>query len=236
MSNFKSKYLLLILSILLLPLFAVQAESAYFSASSLNVKPGDSFAVIVYATDLVSAGTIDVVLSYDSASVEFLSLSASDGIMAPLFMDEAFYSDSVQGSDSTLSVTVSSATKSSGSGKLLTVNFRLKSTVSNPTAISMKEFTVYKSDFSIVNVTAGSVLTIKPILIRADVDQNGSINATDAMLTLRKSVALSMIGTSWKESPTTGDVNCDGKRSSTDAMLILRYAVRLPMENTAWCE
>jgi len=58
--------------------------------------------------------------------------------------------------------------------------------------------------------------------IRADVDQNGTVNTTDAMLTLRNSLGLDMSGTNWHASATTGDVNCQDGANSTDAMLILR--------------
>jgi len=72
--------------------------------------------------------------------------------------------------------------------------------------------------------------------IRADVDNNSTINTTDAMLTLRNSLGLSMSGTNWYSSSTTGDVNCDGTSNSTDAMLILRHSLGLDMTGTGWCE
>ena len=71
---------------------------------------------------------------------------------------------------------------------------------------------------------------------RADVDNNSTINTTDAMLTLRNSLGLSMSGTNWFSSSTTGDVNCDGNSNSTDAMLILRHSLGLDMSGTGWCE
>jgi len=72
--------------------------------------------------------------------------------------------------------------------------------------------------------------------IRADVDNNSTINTTDAMLTLRNSLGLSMSGTNWFFSATTGDVNCDNVSNSTDAMLILRHSLGLDMTGTGWCE
>ncbi len=74
------------------------------------------------------------------------------------------------------------------------------------------------------------------MVIRADVDQNSSINTTDAMLTLRNSLGLDMLGINWQTSDTTGDVNCDGDSNSTDAMLILRYSLGLGVSGTGWCE
>ncbi len=74
------------------------------------------------------------------------------------------------------------------------------------------------------------------LVIRADVDQNSSINTTDALLTLRNSLGLSMVSTAWQASATTGDVNCDGSSNSTDALLILRYSLGLSMGETSWCE
>ena len=72
--------------------------------------------------------------------------------------------------------------------------------------------------------------------IRADVDQNSTINSIDAMLTLRNSLGLDMSQTNWFSSTTTGDVNCDGTTNSTDAMLILRHSLGLDMNGTGWCE
>jgi hypothetical protein len=72
--------------------------------------------------------------------------------------------------------------------------------------------------------------------IRADVDNNSTINTTDAMLTLRNSLGLNMSNTNWFSSTTTGDVNCDNVSNSTDAMLILRHSLGLDMTGTGWCE
>jgi hypothetical protein len=73
------------------------------------------------------------------------------------------------------------------------------------------------------------------VTIRADVNQDGSINSTDAFLTLRNSLGLNMSSTNWQVSATTGDVNCDGNTNSTDAMLILRSSLGLNMSGTDWC-
>ncbi len=71
---------------------------------------------------------------------------------------------------------------------------------------------------------------------RFDVDNNSNINTTDALLTLRNSLGLSMASTAWQVSATTGDVDCNGASNSTDALLILRYSLGLSMTSTAWCE
>jgi phage gp37-like protein len=73
-------------------------------------------------------------------------------------------------------------------------------------------------------------------ITRADVDNNSTINTTDAMLTLRNSLGLNMSNTNWFSSATTGDVNCDNVSNSTDAMLILRHSLGLDMSGTGWCE
>ncbi|EKE21384.1 MAG: hypothetical protein ACD_7C00265G0006 [uncultured bacterium] len=67
--------------------------------------------------------------------------------------------------------------------------------------------------------------------------RNSSVtNTTDALLTLRNSLGLSMNGTAWQSGATTGDVNCDLTSNSTDALLILRYSLGLSMDGTSWCE
>jgi hypothetical protein len=72
-------------------------------------------------------------------------------------------------------------------------------------------------------------------IIRADVDQNSTINSTDAFLTLRNSLGLNMSSTNWQASATTGDVNCDGNTNSTDAFLTLRSSLGLNMGGMDWC-
>ncbi|KKP67582.1 MAG: hypothetical protein UR66_C0013G0025 [Candidatus Moranbacteria bacterium GW2011_GWE1_35_17] len=74
------------------------------------------------------------------------------------------------------------------------------------------------------------------LIIRSDVDNSSATNTTDALLTLRNSLSLSMTSTAWQVSATTGDVNCDEVSNSTDALLILRYSLGLSMDGTSWCE
>ncbi len=74
------------------------------------------------------------------------------------------------------------------------------------------------------------------VQIRGDVDNSGTINTTDALLTLRNSLGLSMDSTAWYISVTTGDVNNDSNSNSTDALLILRYSLGLDMTETSWFE
>lgn len=73
-------------------------------------------------------------------------------------------------------------------------------------------------------------------IFNGDVDGSGSTNTTDALLTLRNSLGLSMTSTAWQASATTGDVDCNDISNSTDALLILRYSLGLAMDSTAWCE
>ena len=91
------------------------------------------------------------------------------------------------------------------------------------------EGTINDDDFEIS-------FSIPDPIIRADVDQNGTINLTDANLTLQNSLGLDMSSSAWVSSATTGDTNCDGNSNSTDAQLILRYWLGLSMIGTNWCE
>ncbi len=79
-------------------------------------------------------------------------------------------------------------------------------------------------------------LRVEVAVIRSDADNNSTTNTTDALLTLRNSLGLSMTATAWQASVTTGDVDCNGISNSTDALLILRYSLGLEMGTTAWCE
>ncbi len=84
-------------------------------------------------------------------------------------------------------------------------------------------------------VTSFAIESAAIVLERGDVDQNGTINTTDAQLVLRKSVGMDMSQTSWYDSANTGDANCDDATNTTDAMLILRNSVGSDMSATDWC-
>ena len=70
---------------------------------------------------------------------------------------------------------------------------------------------------------------------RADVNNSGTIDSTDAMLTLRSSLGLNMSNTNWQASASTGDVNCDDVTNFTDANLILKYSLGLDVSGDGWC-
>lgn len=72
--------------------------------------------------------------------------------------------------------------------------------------------------------------------IKADVNQDSSIDSSDIFLILRKSLGMSMGETAWHDSDTTGDVNCNGEVNIQDVLLTMRFALGLNMENTSWCD
>jgi hypothetical protein len=123
-----------------------------------------------------------------------------------------------------------------------------KNTALADTALTMDVYAKFQADFALdirkdLNTTPrpqgsawdiGAYEYVESSTIRADVDQNSSINSTDALLTLRNSLGLDMSGTNWQASSTTGDVNCDSNSNSADAMLILRHSLGLDMSGTGW--
>jgi len=94
----------------------------------------------------------------------------------------------------------------------------------------------YAGESRDVNFDIGAYEYMESNLYRSDVDNSSVTNTTDALLTLRNSLGLSMNGTAWQVGATTGDVDCSGASNSTDALLILRYSLGLEMEETGWCE
>ena len=75
----------------------------------------------------------------------------------------------------------------------------------------------------------------EPVIIRADVNQDKSIDLVDARMIFRNILGFPMSGTDWQDSSTSGDVNCDGRVDLRDAMLTFRESVGLSMSGTAWC-
>jgi hypothetical protein len=77
--------------------------------------------------------------------------------------------------------------------------------------------------------------SLESIFIRADVNGDGEITSTDALLVLKKSEGQDMSETAWIDAPNAGDVNCSGSVDKHDSDLLLRYSVGLEMESTDWC-
>jgi hypothetical protein len=72
--------------------------------------------------------------------------------------------------------------------------------------------------------------------LRADVNGDGVIRTSDALLALRYSLGLSVANTAWRSATATGDVDCDASVTSADALLILRKSLGMSMTGTGWCE
>ena len=70
--------------------------------------------------------------------------------------------------------------------------------------------------------------------IRADVNQDGNIDASDFMLVIRRVLGFSTL--TWQSSTTTGDANCDGEVTIQDSLLILKKTLGFSMSDTIWCE
>jgi len=71
----------------------------------------------------------------------------------------------------------------------------------------------------------------------SDVNQDGVVNTTDAMLVLRNSLGLDMSGTKWDPSAIDGNIDCKKSENCIDAMLILKYSLGLAeIVNTGWHE
>ena len=64
----------------------------------------------------------------------------------------------------------------------------------------------------------------RTLVMDDDVDNDGQVNAADALLSLQASVDLRSLGGS---EVTTADVNNDGQVNATDALFILQHSVDL---------
>ncbi len=72
--------------------------------------------------------------------------------------------------------------------------------------------------------------------VRYDVNQDGEITASDALLVLRNSLGFDMVNSHWEITELTGDVNCDDSANSVDAMLILRHSLGLDIDKNKLIE
>jgi hypothetical protein len=73
------------------------------------------------------------------------------------------------------------------------------------------------------------------VSVRADINQNNTLETADALLVLKKSLQLPV--STWPnatEHPDAGDVNCSNSVTVSDALLVLRKSLTLPVQN--WCD
>jgi hypothetical protein len=203
------------------------------SPTSFTVGGSGTYSLYAWAQDM--HGNISQVATPQTVEVQYLgdttppTLSQTTPITTPTSDATPNYTfSSSEAGTITYGGSCSSASTTAISGNnTITLNELTEGTYSNCT------ITVTDSSDNPSNPL--SITTFAITYKRGDVDRNGTFSSSDALLSLRKSIGLSMNGTNWYSSATTGDVNCDDEVTSADSLLSLRYSLGLSMNGTAWC-
>ncbi len=253
MTRFRWKRLLITVGALLLSLTlltGIALAAALFtvdtSARKTVYAPGETVNVDVVlnlADGQASAalGGIQIDLAYDSDLFTYESVSAEDISFVADAADDVPAADAtvdsflVVNNDSANSVVhlvyVNAALEALGGDTLFTVNFKLSETAADGTTGTFTVNTegAYDTAAALVSGTdqtdkAFTITVEKPKGLLGDVNLDGSVNATDAMLTLQYSVSMVTLT---EQQLALADVTKDGLINATDAMRILQYSVGL---------
>ena len=211
-------------------------QTVYAPGDTVNVDVTLSPAEGEAAADL---GGMQLALSYDAALFEYAGVSAENiDFIAAQASDEPSNPDNINsflvahdaGNGTVQLVYVNAALAPKAGETLFTVSFKVKESVQPGTqgSFSITSQGAYSTAAQLVTGTGmAKTLTItvqESAGLLGDVNGDGNINSTDAMLVLQHAVK---IITLTEEQQLRADVTRDGAVNSTDAMRILQYAVKI---------
>ena len=211
-------------------------QTVYAPGDTVNVDVTLSPAEGEAAADL---GGMQLALSYDAALFEYAGVSAENiDFIAAQASDEPSNPDNINsflvahdaGNGTVQLVYVNAALAPKAGETLFTVNFKVKESaeLGAQGSFSIQSEGAYSTAAQLVAGTGmAKTLTItvqESAGLLGDVNGDGNINSTDAMLVLQHAVK---IITLTEEQQLRADVTRDGAVNSTDAMRILQYAVKI---------
>ena len=209
-------------------------QTVYAPGDTVNVDVTLSPAEGEAAADL---GGMQLALSYDAALFEYAGVSAENiDFIAAQASDEPSNLDNINsflvahdaGNGTVQLVYVNAALAPKAGETLFTVNFKVKESaeLGAQGSFSIQSEGAYSTAAQLVAGTdLAKTLTVtvqESAGLLGDVNGDGKVSVTDAMLTLRASMQKTVFT---DEQNVKADVNKDGKVSVTDAMLILRFAM-----------
>ncbi len=211
-------------------------QTVYAPGDTVNVDVTLSPAEGEAAADL---GGMQLALSYDAALFEYAGVSAENiDFIAAQASDEPSNPDNINsflvahdaGNGTVQLVYVNAALAPKAGETLFTVNFKVKESaeLGAQGSFSIQSEGAYSTAAQLVAGTdLAKTLTVtvqESAGLLGDVNGDGNINSTDAMLVLQHAVK---IITLTEEQQLRADVTRDGAVNSTDAMRILQYAVKI---------
>lgn len=211
-------------------------QTVYAPGDTVNVDVTLSPAEGEAAADL---GGMQLALSYDAALFEYAGVSAENiDFIAAQASDEPSNPDNINsflvahdaGNGTVQLVYVNAALAPKAGETLFTVSFKVKESVQPGTqgSFSITSQGAYSTAAQLVTGTGmAKTLTItvqESTGLLGDVNGDGNINSTDAMLVLQHAVKMITLT---EEQQLRADVTHDGAINSTDAMRILQYAVKI---------
>ena len=210
-------------------------EAVHFELETVKTKPGDDISVNFSVNGTYEAHGFRVFIRYDQS---LLSLSTDKPLMHGNVWDQIVYNGGLANSD-VASVpgqigfaAIMPDAGFSASGTIFTINFHVSEDAAVdtviPLTISVQEFNNFPSGGAETPipfyVTHGNVEI--PAYTLGDVNDDGVINTSDAVLILRYSLgACELTGNALL----AADFNQDGVINTSDALGILRYSLITPV-------
>jgi len=212
--------IMLIITIFFLTISKGNAFERKLIISDVTSSPGNDIKVPISITDATDIAGADIVVTYDPIILTIKEIKSTQ-----LSSDLKLKYDTGTPGEITIKMT---GTKSipNGVGPLIDMIFMVNANIQKDTdtSVSFKEATIFDSSSKIIDISTQDGKVRIGVCLKGDVNNDGKIDARDAILTLRISVGL--------VPPTpyavcAADLNNDGAIMANDAIIILRKIANL---------
>ncbi|MCX5886828.1 MAG: cohesin domain-containing protein, partial [Proteobacteria bacterium] len=196
-------------------IIVVIEQNIVVSIPDVSGHPGETVHAQIMINDATGIISGDFIISYDPSQI-----TAGDAMVTELTSD--FYIVSLVNQGEIRISIASSSAITSGSGALVSIPLTIYSDSEGSSPLSLTNATIYNKEYQEVTITTqDGTLSILPVCIKGDVNNDGAITSVDAALVLQISVGLIEPD---EYQICAGDVNDDGEINSLDAALITQCA------------
>ena len=196
-------------------IIVVIEQNIVVSIPDVSGHPGETVHAQIMTNNATGVLSGDFTISYDASKV-----TAGDATVTSLTTDFSIVS-SVNLGQVKISI-ASSSPITSGSGALVSIPLTIGAETEGSSPLSIDNAILYNQDYQEVTITTqDGTLSILPVCVKGDVDNDGVITSADAELVLQISVGLIEPD---EYQICAGDVNGDGEINSLDAALINQCA------------
>jgi len=190
-------------------------EGIVLSIPDVSGHAGETVNATVVMSDATGILSGDFTIAYDSSKVTAGDASVTD-------LTSSFSIVSIVNAGE-IKISIASASPiTSGSGALVSIPFTIYPEAGGSSPLYLTNATIYNQEYQEVTITTqDGTLSILPVCVKGDVDNDGMITSADAELVMQISVGLIEPD---EYQICAGDVNGDGEINSLDAALITQCA------------